>query len=603
MALQTMRFLIVGIVSASALFSASSESVAQEPESIPPLAPQLTWDPNDPRIGLRGGWLDAESAISGLEHLAAIPKAAGFFDGSAPWDGRFKNSDLAFQDNLLIQGNYNGFQIYDVTDPSEPHLRLSVSCPGGQGDVSIFRDLIVMSAQETRGRLDCGLQGVEDSVSTERMRGIRIFDISDLDNPIQVAAVQSCRGSHTHSILSSPSDPDNLYVYIQGTNDPRPAEELAGCSGAGPDKDQNTSLFRIEVVRVPLDAPELAEIVSMPRLFTDPETDEIAGLWPGGDHGPGTQDSRETNRCHDITLYPEIGLAAGACGGNGLLLDISDPVNPVRIAEVSDPNFASWHSATFNNDGTKIVFTDEWGGGSRARCRGTDPAKWGANAIFTLANGELELEGYYKLPVPQSDTENCVAHNGSLIPVPGRDLMVQAWYQGGLSIMDFTDPANAFEIAFFDRGLLSTDSVYSAGFWSTYWHNGRIYGAEIARGIDVFRLLPTEYLSEAEIRAAELVQRESFNAQLQPRFTWPPAVPVARAYLEQMLRAHRILHERAEEVSATLDMVEAGDASPAQLRALATKVDGDADAIRAGTLGGDAERMSKLAQVLRGLAG
>ena len=601
-----MRLLAGSTVVVAALLTAVSDATAQaETEAeAPPAPPAITWDPNDPRIGLGAGWLDAESAISGLELLAAIPRPDGFFNPSTPADGRFNNTDLSFGNDLLIQGNYNGFQIFDISNPADPTLRLSVVCPGGQGDVSIFGNLVVMSAQETRGRLDCGIEGVADSVSTERMRGVRIFDISDLDNPTQVAAIQSCRGSHTHTLVTDPNDPDNLYIYIQGTSRVRPAEELSGCSGGEPEDDANTALFRIEVVRVPLAAPERAEIVNMPRIFADAETGDIAGLWAGGDHGAGTQSTRRTHQCHDITAFPELGLAAGACSGNGILLDISDPVNPRRIGEVSDPNFAYWHSATFNNDGTVIVFTDEWGGGSAPRCRVTDPATWGANAIFTIGeNGDMELAGYYKLPVPQTETENCVAHNGSIIPVPGRDLMVQAWYQGGLSIMDFTDPANPFEIAFFDRGPLSIESLFTGGYWSTYWYNGRIYGAEISRGIDVFRLVPSEHLSQAEIDAAELVHVDEFNAQLQSQARWPAAVPVAQAYLDQMVRGNRILTDRADEISSMLAQAERGSASATALNALATELDGDVDAISAGTLGGDAKRMAKLAEVLRGLGG
>ncbi len=585
---------------AAALLLAGVDASAQE---APPPPPQMTWDPNDPRIGLGAGWLDAESAIRGMELLAAIPRAEGFYNPSTPADGRFSNTDLAFQGNLLYQGNYNGFQIYDISEPGSPELRVSVVCPGGQGDVSVFGDLLFMSAQETRGRVDCGIEGVADSISAERMRGVRIFDLSDLDNPRQVAAVQSCRGSHTHTLVTDPGDSENVYVYIQGTSSPRPAEELPGCSGAEPEDDPDTSLFRIEVVRVPLDAPERAEIVNMPRIFADAETGDIAGLWAGGDHGAGTQSTRRTHQCHDITVFPDIGLAGGACSGNGILLDISDVVNPVRIDEVVDPNFAYWHSATFNNDGSKVVFTDEWGGGGAPRCRASDPPTWGANAIFTIEDGEMGLAGYYKLPVPQTDTENCVAHNGSIIPVPGRDLMVQAWYQGGLSIMDFTDPANPFEVGFFDRGPLSVESLFTGGYWSTYWYNGRIYGAEISRGIDVFRLVATEQLSEAEIEAAELVQARTFNAQLQPQVTWPAAVPVAQAYLDQMVRGNGILNARAASLQSLLDSAEAGRATAAQLDAAAGRLDADVAAIRAGTLGGDAGRMEKLADVLRGLAG
>jgi hypothetical protein len=596
-ALAATAALLAGLSTAPGSLDAQERAASAEAPQV-----RMSWDPNDPRVGLEAGWLDAEEAISNMELLASLARPEGFFNPETPGDGRFSNTDLAFQGDYLFQGNYNGFQVYEISDPASPELTVSVVCPGGQGDVSVWGDLLVMSAQETRGRLDCGIGGVQDSVSTERLRGIRIFDISDLEQPRQVAAIQSCRGSHTHTLVPDPAHPDTLYVYIQGTSSVRPEAELPGCSGAEPEEDPNTALFRIEVVRVPLDAPEEAEIVSMPRIFADAETGEIAGLWEGGDHGPGTQQTRRTHQCHDITVYPEMGLAAGACSGNGILLDITDPANPVRVHEVLDPNFAYWHSATFSNDADKIVFTDEWGGGSNPRCRATDPPTWGANAIFTLEDGEMELAGYYKLPVPQTVTENCVAHNGSIIPVPGRDIKVQAWYQGGISIMDFTDPADPYEIAYFDRGPISDTELHTGGYWSVYWHNGRMYGAEIARGVDVFRLTPSEHLSEAELAAAEMVSIDRFNAQTQPRLEWPAAVPVARSYLDQMVRNHRILNERAEELTQLLERAGSGDASDAELTSMAGTLEADVRAIRAGELGGDAERMSRLAEVLRGLA-
>ena len=589
-----------GLLAATVLVAnafAVQDVAAQQQATVVPNAPALEWDPNDPRIGLGAGWLDAESAISGLELLAAIPRPDGFFNPTTPADGRFNNTDLAFSGDLLVQGNYNGFQLFNISEPANPTLDLSVVCPGGQGDVSAYGDLIVMSAQETRGRLDCGIEGVTDSISAERMRGVRIFDVSDMSNPTQVAAIQSCRGSHTHTIVTDPTDSENIYIYIQGTSRVRPGDELAGCSGGEPEEDANTALFRIEVVKVPLANPAAAEIVNMPRIFAD-NAGNIGGLWQGGDHGEGTQSSRRTNQCHDITAFPDIGLAGGACSGNGILLDISDPENPMRIGEVADPNFAYWHSATFNNDGSVVIFTDEWGGGSAPRCRATDPATWGANAIFRIGEGgDMELAGYYKLPVPQTDTENCVAHNGSIIPVPGRDIMAQAWYQGGVSLMDFTDPENAFEIAFFDRGPLSIESLFTGGYWSTYWYNGRLYGAEISRGIDVFRLTPSEHLSAAEIAAAESIMMGQFNAQLQPQVEWAPTKDVAQAYLDQMVRGNRILNDRAQEIQRTVN-----SGSAAQLNALAANLEADAVQIESGTLGGDAVRMSKLAAVLRGMA-
>ncbi|MEM1096834.1 MAG: hypothetical protein AAGJ10_19725 [Bacteroidota bacterium] len=606
---QTWRLGLLMVALLVAAASTGVEAVAQETDTaepevvrpqtpVQPNAPALEWDPNDPRIGLAAGWSDAESAIMGLELLAAIPRAEGFFNPEEPTDRRFNNTDLAFQGNRLIQGNYNGFQVIDISNPADPVYELSVVCPGGQGDVSIYGDLIVMSAQETRGRLDCGIEGVADPISAERMRGVRIFDISDMANPKQVAAVQSCRGSHTHTIVTRPGDTENIYVYIQGTSRVRPGDELPGCSTGNPDENPETALFRIEVVKVPLANPAAAEIVNMPRIFANEEGD-IDGLWQGGNHGEGTQRSRITNQCHDITAYPDIGLAGGACSGNGILLDISDPENPRRISEEADPNFAYWHSATFNNDGDVVVFTDEWGGGASPRCRTTDPATWGANAIFRInAEGQMELASYYKIPVPQTDTENCVAHNGSLIPVPGRDIMAQAWYQGGLSLMDFTDPENPFEIAFFDRGPMSADTLYTGGYWSTYWYGGRLYGAEIMRGIDVFKLTPSEHLSEAEIRAAEAVVMDEFNAQLQPKVEWEPSADVAQAYLDQMVRSKRILNTRAQETERVLS----GNASATELNDMAALIEADLMKIEARELGGDAERMRKLAGVLRGMA-
>jgi hypothetical protein len=597
------RAVVPGLMTLAAMATLATQALAQADTATAPPPPAFEWDPNDPRVGLTAGWMDAASAIRGLEHVAAIPRPDGFHNPASPGDRRFINSDLAFRGQLLYQGNYQGFQVFDIENPAAPELVLSVLCPGGQGDVSVFGDLVVMSAQESRGRIDCGLDGVADSVSAERLQGIRIFDLSDMRNPRQVAAVQACRGSHTHTLVTDPDDSANLYVYIQGTGGVRPAEELAGCSSLDPNEDPNTSRFRIEVVRVPLAAPAQAEIVSMPRIFADPTTGDIAGLWAGSDHGPGTQRTSQTTQCHDITTYPEIGLAAGACAGNGIILDITDPVNPRRIDEVVDPNFAYWHSATFNNDGSKVVFTDEWGGGTAPRCRASDPPTWGADAIFTRGpGGRLELAGYYKLPVPQTETENCVAHNGSLIPVPGRDILVQGWYQGGLSVVDLTDPGNPIELAYFDRGPISQEEIFTGGYWSAYWYNGRIYGAEIARGIDVFRLTPSEHLSEAEIEAAESVRVEQFNAQMQPRYTWAPTVPVARAYLDQMVRGGRVLEARADELAALLGRADAGRVPAAELRQAAARIDADVAAIRAGTLGGDAERLTRIAEILRALA-
>ena len=598
----------------------------------------------DPRVGLKPGLRDAGEAARNLERVASLPKPEGFFDPKAPAGEptpperdrsksaeaadpddapsaeenssaaaarrasglSFANSDLAFKGDHLFMGNFHGFNTYDIEDARKPRLIAAVVCPGGQGDVSVHGDLLIMSVEQTRGRIDCGTQGVQAPVSAERFRGIRIFDISDVRKPRQIAAVQTCRGSHTHTILSDPDDKEHLYVYGSGTGTVRSAEELAGCSGKEPKEDPNTALFSIDVIQIPLAAPEKARIVNRPRIFADPATGAISGLWPGGSHGPGSQSSRITNQCHDITVFPEVGLAAGACSGNGILLDISDPVHPVRLDHAVDRNFAYWHSATFNNDGTKVVFTDEWGGGTRPRCRSTDLPTWGANAVFDIVDRKLRPGGYYKLPVPQTDQENCVAHNGSIIPVPGRDIMVQAWYQGGVSVFDFTDSANPVEIAFFDRGPVDGKQLITGGYWSTYWYNGHIYGAEIARGLDVFRLTPSEHLSKHEIEAAALVRQTEFNAQQQTRIHWPPSSVVARAYLDQLTRTRALAPDRSAAVNATLDRADAlrtgqgkGSAEVAQqLGSLAADMEREA----ATASGRDAARLRSLAETLKARA-
>ena len=565
----------------------------------------------DARVGLAPGLHDAEEAISNLELISTTAKGPGFspdLETETPYTGGYTNSDLAFKDNYSIVGNYQGFQVYNVEDPNNPTLQVSLVCPGGQGVVSVYGDLLFMSVQERRARLDCGTQGVADSISSERFRGVRIFDISDIRNPEQIAAVQTCRGSHTHTVVNDPQDDQNVYVYVSGTSSVRPSEELAGCSGLSPEEDPNTSYFRIEVIQVPLANPETARVVNAPRLFMDQESGDISGLHQGGDFGPGTQSSRQTNQCHDITVYPELGLAAGACSGNGILLDITDVVNPVRIDEVTDPGFAYWHSATFSNDGSKVIFTDEWGGGGAPRCRDTDPLEWGADAIFEVVGRKLLFAGYYKLTAPHTELENCVAHNGSFIPVPGRDFKVQAWYQGGLSVFDFTDPANAVEIAYFDRGPVYSEEMVSGGYWSTYWYNGHIYGAEIARGFDVFKLVPSEHLTQNEIDAAGLIRMDEFNAQLQPKIEWPTDVVVARAYLDQLMRSNSIRADRAVAVSTALDRVgnatQSADMTTAatDLREVAGALEADSREPLPSGQDSDRLRMRSLAESIRNLA-
>jgi hypothetical protein len=610
----------------------------------------------DPRIGLRAGLFDAAQAAWNLRVVSTTPPPREFV-------GQM-NSDLAFRDNLVFQGNFNGFMVWDISNPAAPSLVKGFLCPASQSDVSVYRNLLFVSGEGQGGRLDCGTQGVQAAVSHDRLKGIRIFDITDVRNPKYIANVQTCRGSHTHSLLVDPRDNQNVYVYISGSSPVRPAAELAGCVNAPPSQDPNSALFRIEVIKVPLANPAAAAIVSSPRIFNDLIAPKTHGMAPedkaeiekarrsgmfvveimgesfvlppqmtapmldsivkarGGTGTPTGADSATLRQalpgiiarmigqppegsgprpgptqCHDITLYPAVGLAGGACEGYGLLIDISDPVNPKRLTAVSDSNFSYWHSATFNNDGSKLLFTDEWGGGGAPKCRATDPKEWGANAIFTIENRQLRFRSYYKLPAPQTPLENCVAHNGSLIPIPGRDIMVQAWYQGGISLFDWTDPASPVEIGFHDRGPLSASAMEMAGSWSVYWYNGLIVSSEIARGLDIFELQPSAHISQNEIDAAKTVKWDYKNAQGQQKFVWPPSFALARAYVDQLERSSGLAAARVAAVRGDLSAAEAaqGAARRDALTRLAGQLDGESAR--------DAAKVRMLASAVRSLAG
>ncbi len=543
---------------------------------------------DDPRAGLKPGVYDAGIAILNMELTASLKKPTGFFDPDNPLERgvvepdedeensesqeersieslassqrypmlSFSNTDMAFTEDMLVAGSYHGFNIYRLEENGFPNLMTSVVCPGGQGDVSVVGDLLIMSVQDTRGRLDCGLQGVDPEPNEERFRGIRLFDISNPEMPVQVGAVQTCRGSHTHSVVEGPTSDGKIIVFNSGTSSIRDQEEMGDCFEDIPGDDR-TALFRIDVIEIPIDNPSNSKIIDSPTVFADLETGVIAGLWRGGDHGDETQETEITDQCHDITVFPSASLAAGACSGNGILFDISDPTKPQRIDDVTDTGFAYWHSATFNNEGTKVLFTDEWGGGGRARCRAWDPINWGANAIYDIVDGQLQFRSHFKMPAPQKETENCVAHNGAIIPVPGRDIFVQAWYQGGISVIDFTDSSNPIEIAYFDRGPILEDELITGGFWSVYYYEGTIYGTEITRGLDVFKLIPSEYLSENEIEAAELAypqigSKRLFNPQQQIPMTWPANPSVALSYVDQLERIGAIETDTKEDIRSLL---------------------------------------------------
>jgi hypothetical protein len=608
----------------------------------------------DPRVGLRAGLWDAATAAWNIK-LVSNTRPSEKFVGSTM-------SDLAFRDNLVIQGSYNGYQIWDISNPAAPKLDLANFCPASQSDVSIYKNLLFVSAEAGTARIDCGAQGVKEPVSPERLRGIRIFDVTDLAHPKPVANVQTCRGSHTHSVLVDPKDPDNVYVYVSGSAGVRSDKELSGCSDAGPATDPNSAHFRIEVIQVPLAHPEQAHIVSSPRIFNDLAAPPTHGLAAddkaqinaakargefvievlgqtmtappqftkpmldslvkvrGGTGAPTAADSAKLraelpgivlkmigananakpagpDQCHDITLYPAIGYAGGACGGYGLLLDIRNPTNPVRIGAVADSNFSYWHSATFNNDGTKVLFSDEWGGGGAPKCRASDPKEWGGDAIFTIENGKMVFKSYYKMPAAQTNEENCVAHNGSLIPVPGRDVMVQAWYQGGISVFDWTDASHPKEIGFFDRGPVDASHMSMGGSWSVYWYNGEIVSSEIARGLDIFELTPSQYLSQNEIDAAKTVHINYLNVQGQPKFVWPVSFPLAKAYVDQLERSNGLSAGQITATRQTLRMAESSSATARRdsLNQLASQLDGEAR-------GMDAAKVRMLASALRDLA-
>ena len=629
--------------------TAAAPSTSYQPLRVTPPSP-------DPRVGLRAGLFDAAEATWNLRVVSSTAPAEPFVG--------YTNSDLAFTGEYAIQGNYNGIQIWNVENPNAPASTVTHVCPASQSDVSVYRNLLFVSGEGMGGRLDCGTEGVSQAVSQERLRGIRIFDITDIRSPRYVANVQTCRGSHTHTVLEAPNDPDNVYIYVSGSSSVRPAEELAGCSGMLPSEDPNSALFRIEVIRVPVDNPEAAAIVTSPRIFNelvDPPTHGLSvadlaeieearargafiGMRGGqervlsdrqigpmlaaivaarGGSGaataadsaalrerlpeimaqqrprPGSGQNLGPSQCHDITVYPAMGLAGGACGGYGLLLDISDPTDPRRLAAAADSNFAYWHSATFNNDATKVLFTDEWGGGGAPKCRESDPMEWGANAIFTIEGDRMEFQSYYKLPAPQTSLENCVAHNGSLIPIPGRDIMAQAWYQGGISVFDWTDPKNPVEIAFHDRGPSDAARQGSGGSWSVYWYNGVLVSSEIARGLDIFELTASDVLSQNEIDAAKSVRLDHLNAQGQPKFEWPYTFALARAYVDQLERSRSLTSARVSAARGSIAAAERATSSDraSALRSLAREMENEA------ARSGDPTKVRMLAEALQGLAG
>ncbi len=585
------------------------------------LAAQTYPSTKDPRSNLKPGRLDGGTAERNMRLVSFTPKAAAFDTARGL---TFVNSDLAFGGNYVYQGNFSGFTIWDVSDATKPKEVASVSCVTSQGDPSIYGRLLFISAEGGGNRNDCAKGGVQDP--KDHMAGVRIYDVSNAAAPRLIKNVQTCKGSHTHTIIPSPKDKGVIYLYVSGSQGARPATELPGCQEGNDPADDTNSLFRLDVIKVELAHPEKAEVVTGARIFTGLDAAPRAAGRPArptrptaaGDTAklPPPPAPTGPRNCHDVTAYPSAGLLAGACGSYGLLVDISNPEKPVRLDARADTNFSLWHTAVFSNDGKKVVFTDEWGGGTSPMCQANSMMEMGGNTILTIdAKKKYTQHSYYKINTAQTAEENCVSHNGGLIPVPGRDLMVQGWYQGGVSVMEFTDPDHPQELAYFDRGPIDAppgaDVPVSpsqaggrgsrgtiGGSWGAYWWNGLIYSSELDRGFDILELTPSDQLSKNEIEAARLVRFTDYNPQSQPKIEWPAAFPVVRSYLDQLVRGNGLAADRTTAIGTAIDAAEKldGKARRDALNAVAKDVDKDVAGAK------DSARVKMMSAAIKDLA-
>jgi hypothetical protein len=585
----------------------------------------------DPRSNLKPGRHDAGTAFLGMRLVSNSHKPPEL---DSTRGLTFANSDIAFGTHYAYQGNFAGFTIWDITDPAKPVVTAVVKCTTSQGDPSIVGNLLFLSAEGAGNRNDCGSQGVQDP--KDHMAGVRIFDVSNPKAPKLVKNVQTCKGSHTHTIVPSKKDPNIIYIYVSGQSNARPETELAGCkNGTDPD-DPTNSLYMLDIIKVELDHPERAVVIPGARIFSGLDVDATCKQFcaptdprrpagRGGRRVPGDTAAEPLHtgprNCHDVTAYPALNLLAAACSTHSILVDISDPEKPFRIDALTDENnYQGRHTAAFSNDGTKMMQTDEWGGGTGPMCQESSMIELGGNTVITLdAKKKQTQRAYFKLPSAQSAEENCVAHNGGIIPVPGRDLYVQAWYQGGINVMDFTDPDKAIEIAYFDRGSIDPPALVDVpsaaaeaalaasggrsrntigGSWGAYYWNGMVYSSEIDRGLDVVELTPTAQLSANEIAAAKLVVLTDYNPQSQPKITWPPAFVVVRSYYDQLVRGKGLAADRLAAIATALDAAEmkSGAARASALNALARQVDGDvkgaADSARVRTMASEIRRLA-----------
>jgi hypothetical protein len=587
------------------------------------LAAQTYPSSQDPRSGLKPGRLDAGEAALNMRLVSFSPKPAAFDTAQGL---TFINSDLAFSDKYVFQGNFAGFTVWNVSDPAAPKTVAVVSCITAQADPSVYGNLLFISAEGRGNRNDCAKGGVQDP--KDHMTGVRIYDISNPAAPRLIKNVQTCKGSHTHTIVPDPKDKGVIYIYVSGNQGARPDSELAGCTNGTDPADPANSLYRLDVIRVPLAHPEQAEVVTGARIFTGlgpapraaSRPDRRASRAPaaGDSARPAPPPPTGPRNCHDVTAYPAMNLLAGACASYGLLVDISNPMKPVRLDAIADTNFSLWHTAVFSNDGKRVVFTDEWGGGTGPMCQATSMMEMGGDAILTIdSKRKYTQHAYFKIPTAQTAQENCVSHNGGLVPVPGRDIMVQGWYQGGVSVMDFTDPDHPRELAYFDRGPIdappAADSAAAAaseaaggrrmsgtigGSWGAYWWNGLIYSSELDRGFDILELEPSDLLSKNEIEAAKLVHLVQYNPQSQPHIEWPAAFPVVRSYLDQLVRGNGLAAARTTAIASALDSAEkqTGSERRSALDALAKQVNKDVKGAK------DPERVKAMSAAITALA-
>ncbi len=573
---------------------------------------------NDPRNNLKSGKTDAGVAAKNMRLVSNTPKPAGL---DSTRGLTFANSDLAFGDKYVYQGNFGGFAIWDISDPTAPKLMSRVMCTTSQGDPSIYKNLLFISAEGAGNRNDCAAGGVKDP--KDHMAGVRIFDVSNPAAPKLVKNVQTCKGSHTHTIIPSSKDENILYIYVSGSQSARPESEMPGCKLGTDPADESNSMFRLDVIKVDLRAPEKAEVVTGARIFTGLGAAPRAAGRPARMRPRTAGDTSSVQiptgpwNCHDVTAYPEAKLLAGACASYGLLVDISNPEKPVRIDAKADTNFSLWHTAVFSNDGKKVVFTDEWGGGTSPMCQANSMMEMGGNTILTVdARKKFTQHAYFKIPTAQTAQENCVSHNGGLIPIPGRDVMVQGWYQGGVSVMDFTDADHPTELAYFDRGPVDPPPGADvpvtpppaggrpgqrgtiAGSWGAYYWNGLVYSSEIDRGFDIFELEPSDQISKNELEAAKLVRFTQYNPQSQPKIVWPAAFPVVRSYLDQLVRNQGLSSDRTTAIGHAIDAAEAkqGKERRDALNALAKQVDKDVAGAK------DGPRVKMMADAIKDLA-